>query len=495
MQQRGRISTLVLMLVMSALLCSAKADKSNEPSSASKSKASSVKPSSASKAKPETQADQPAARADDGQADIPLFPQQEVQDSADLNNGVTATANIAASPAPGKAAASGSGSVKVSGDSRLAKPVTDPATVPFGNADLGDAIIVGSNNPGPVSSFREASAGPSATGAPLGIGNPATPAVKPPATKPTLPKVAAKPAPKSQAAPNKPAAGAKPSAKQGAQSPAAKPKVPSKPVEQPADTAPNLEHYFADEEVVSGSVAAGDPGPSADPASGELEESSPPDRTQATEALIIGSASSRPSTQAKPRTLADAIQDKEEVGNAVPKVNPVQSILSLAAVLALFIALAAVYGKLKGRKINPAQRLNVIEEIGLGQGRQILIVEVMGDALVLGMTPQSINLLDKVPVDSFASDYRGSVDAILAREANQPRRWAERPAFRSELRSALNVPRATAQAVPSRQIRIGDLRADRRPVSAVHAVLPASDRQSKNELIDRIREQLQRLED
>lgn len=486
MRQEGRITTLVLMLGLSILLCSAKAEKSNTDT-AHKDKASSIKPQADPKRRlpDKAAADSPGTETT---ADIPLLPQDEA-DRANLQDGVTAKANIAASPAQPPAKSSGSGSIKVSLESRLSK-AADNTGMPIGPpAEAGDAIVVGSTLSALPSSFR---GGAVASSKPEG---PAPVAAKPPPGRESPPPAEPRPKPPqvagSSAAAQKAAAPPqRPVAPDGARSKATNPApAPS----QGAGEAAGLSAYFDSQDEALEPLADGEQEPAAahmvDPA--EVTD----DTSLNSGTLLIGSARVPGAAAGKGKTLADAIRDDGEEGSAVPEVNAWQSLLALAAVLALFVAAAALYARLKRRGTPQAPRLNVIEEIGLGQGRQILIVEVLGDALVLGMTPQSINLLDKVPVDSFASDYRGSVDAILAREAMQPRRWAERPAFRSELRSALNGPRASGVSAPARQFSLGELRRSRQPATPVHNLLPASDRQGKNELIDRIREQLQRLED
>jgi flagellar protein FliO/FliZ len=217
-------------------------------------------------------------------------------------------------------------------------------------------------------------------------------------------------------------------------------------------------------------------------------------------ALLIASAST-------PVKSANATEDagteaqplSSVVGRDVPQVNAWQSMLSLLAVLGLFIGLVHLYQRFRlgGKGTGSRKSLQVIETIGLGPGRQIVIVELQRDALVLGMTPHSINLLDKVPMQALDGSYRDTVDSIISRESTQPQRWAERPAFRMELGGAISMPRLSGMANGHGQpLTVAQLRQARATNgTAVHSVLAQDDHTTKAELIERIRQQLRHMED
>jgi flagellar biogenesis protein FliO len=208
------------------------------------------------------------------------------------------------------------------------------------------------------------------------------------------------------------------------------------------------------------------------------------------------------------------------VGSNLVTISPWRAVSMVLLVLALLFAGAWAAGKFKGVLPGSAKRsLAVIESITLAPGRQITIVELHGEVLVLGITPQSINLLDKLPLDRLSEDYSSTVQTIINRETTAlPAEWAKQPAFVA----GTHVPRLSAPAPrafvppPRERVSVGELRRARGfgggasmppPVRSmaynargvpyappVAAAGGSGARASKDELISRLHSQLRDLE-
>ena len=209
-------------------------------------------------------------------------------------------------------------------------------------------------------------------------------------------------------------------------------------------------------------------------------------------------------------TLSEVLKGEAEdpaLGMQVPGINPWRSMAVVLVCLALIFVGVAASKKLRGPFKLGKRAIAVIESISLGTGRQITIVEMGGCALVLGVTPQSINLLDKVPLGLMNEAYSGTVNAIINRESKAlPDDWAQRPIFSVPETAGpppLAQPLGTSTYGPTgRRISVGELRRSRAGghLDAAGLLRPpsgrlGSDRDTKAELIGRIRDQLDRLED
>lgn len=195
------------------------------------------------------------------------------------------------------------------------------------------------------------------------------------------------------------------------------------------------------------------------------------------------------------------------LGSQVPGISPWRSVAVVLVCLALLFIGIAASKKLRGPFKLGKRSLQVIENISLGTGRQITIVEMGESALILGVTPQSINLLDKVPLGLMNRAYQGTINAIINREREAlPEDWAQRPLF-----TVAEEPASPRLAPPlnretygptGRRVSVGELRRSR---GARHldetgllrppAGRPGLDLDTKSELISRIRAQLDRLEE
>ncbi|MCH7472663.1 FliO/MopB family protein [bacterium] len=224
-----------------------------------------------------------------------------------------------------------------------------------------------------------------------------------------------------------------------------------------------------------------------------------------------------------------------QLGSNIPRFNLWRTFLIFVGVLALAVIILRLVGWLRsGRGGAFKGKLSVIETVGLGPGRQIVIVEMHGQALVLGITPHSINLLDKVPMSELNGNYRGTVEEIIELQGTgAAESWNERPQFvaRTSL-SAISAdgghglpPHRHASPAPplkagnygpggKARMSVGELRRARAagaaalrgsefigwrarspaPQTATAAPQAVPDRESKTALIEQLRQQLAKLE-
>ena len=80
-----------------------------------------------------------------------------------------------------------------------------------------------------------------------------------------------------------------------------------------------------------------------------------------------------------------------------PFASLVQVILGLAVVLGAIVGVAWLFKRLSGGAMGGAGRVRVVGGAMVGQKERVVIVELEGEWLVLGVTPQQVNLLNKMP--------------------------------------------------------------------------------------------------
>ena len=90
--------------------------------------------------------------------------------------------------------------------------------------------------------------------------------------------------------------------------------------------------------------------------------------------------------------------------------------ISLAAVLLLVVALGWLFKKLTLR-LPGSQHIKVICSVPLGQRERLLVIEIQGKQRVIGVTPQSINMLfeleNSLPETKLASDFHTQLQSFL----------------------------------------------------------------------------------
>lgn len=234
--------------------------------------------------------------------------------------------------------------------------------------------------------------------------------------------------------------------------------------------------------------------------------------TDSTPVGVIRTTGSQQGDVESQPTLGQILEGNAEadtLGSQVPSISPWRSAAVVLMCLALvFVAIAAAKKGIKAPfSLGKEKSLKVIETISLGPGRQITIVEMGDNALILGMTPQNINLLDKVPLSAMDSDYQRTVNAIIAKESRAPKReWEERPSFDpagARATPSLAPPlKQGAYGASGKRISVSELRRVRaerveggRTYMAAQQSAQSSDQAAKAVLIGRIREHLSRLEE
>ncbi len=80
-----------------------------------------------------------------------------------------------------------------------------------------------------------------------------------------------------------------------------------------------------------------------------------------------------------------------------PLASLVQVILGLAVVLGAIVGVAWLFRRLSGGMMGAAGRLRVVGGAMVGQKERVVIVELEGEWLVLGVTASQVNLLSKMP--------------------------------------------------------------------------------------------------
>lgn len=90
--------------------------------------------------------------------------------------------------------------------------------------------------------------------------------------------------------------------------------------------------------------------------------------------------------------------------------------ISLAAVLLLVVGLGWLFKKLTLR-LPGSQHVKVICSVPLGQRERLLVIEIQGKQRVIGVTPQSINMLfeleNSLPETKLASDFHTQLQSFL----------------------------------------------------------------------------------
>jgi flagellar biogenesis protein FliO len=228
---------------------------------------------------------------------------------------------------------------------------------------------------------------------------------------------------------------------------------------------------------------------------------------------VIATRAHDTAADSKP-SLGEALRNADhKVGSQVPAL-PMWRVGLLLAVLAGGVLLAHYLKQRSGSHRFGLSQDNVIETIALAPGREIKLVELRGTVLVLGVTPQSINLLDRMPLELLEGSYQPTVQKIISREsATRQADWAARPRYAAvgggrpvsaslvpPLRSSYGPPPQGRMSVAElRRTRtggdrpggFGELRVSTRPSAPSTAAL---DSRSKAELIDNLRRQLEQLE-
>ncbi|WP_180961926.1 flagellar biosynthetic protein FliO [Salinivibrio kushneri] len=94
---------------------------------------------------------------------------------------------------------------------------------------------------------------------------------------------------------------------------------------------------------------------------------------------------------------------------AAPEVSIVTMLLSLGLVLGLIFALAWLLRRLKVPGLaQQSDGITIVSQLAVGQKERILVVDIHGEQLVVGVTANSVNVLktldNPIPTATSASD-------------------------------------------------------------------------------------------
>jgi flagellar protein FliO/FliZ len=87
-----------------------------------------------------------------------------------------------------------------------------------------------------------------------------------------------------------------------------------------------------------------------------------------------------------------------------PLMSLLQVVVGLAIVLFAIVGVAWLFRRLSGGMLPGSHRLRVVSGLMVGQRERVVIVELEGEWLVLGVTPQAVNLLTRLPRPDDADD-------------------------------------------------------------------------------------------
>ncbi|MBV8679036.1 MAG: flagellar biosynthetic protein FliO [Aquitalea sp.] len=106
-------------------------------------------------------------------------------------------------------------------------------------------------------------------------------------------------------------------------------------------------------------------------------------------AMLLSTSAWAATAMSAPAALAVA-------GSPTPFSSLLQVILGLAVVLGAIVGLAWLFRRMSGGMLGGSNRLRVVSGVLVGQREKVVIVELEGEWLVLGVTSHSVNLLTKM---------------------------------------------------------------------------------------------------
>lgn len=131
----------------------------------------------------------------------------------------------------------------------------------------------------------------------------------------------------------------------------------------------------------------------------------------ATAATTLSAEAVRPNRAVSREAVLNPGSDSSSGSMALGKI-----VISLALVILLVLGLGWLFKKLTLR-LPGSRHMKVICTLPLGQRERILIIEIQGKQRVIGVTPQSINLLfeleNPLPEEKLASDFHTQLQSFL----------------------------------------------------------------------------------
>ncbi|WP_214000050.1 flagellar biosynthetic protein FliO [Arsukibacterium sp.] len=168
----------------------------------------------------------------------------------------------------------------------------------------------------------------------------------------------------------------------------------------------------AEQEPPAGKEPSTGQAPSAEQESSAGQESSAEQKPSAEQEPSAGNEPSAEPRQGVPFQR----QDPPAARSPNSGISLTKIAISLAAVLLLVVALGWLFKKLTLR-LPGSQHVKVICSVPLGQRERLLVIEIQGKQRVLGVTPQSINMLfeleNSLPETKLASDFHTQLQSFL----------------------------------------------------------------------------------
>lgn len=139
---------------------------------------------------------------------------------------------------------------------------------------------------------------------------------------------------------------------------------------------------------------------------------SPADPAVQAETAELPATVTKPEPQVRPFQLTSPPAERSNSsGLSLGKIA-----ISLTAVLLLVVVLGWLFKKLTMR-LPGSQHVKVICSVPIGQRERLLVIEIQGKQRVLGVTPQSINMLfeleNSLPDTKLASDFHTQLQSFL----------------------------------------------------------------------------------
>ena len=105
-----------------------------------------------------------------------------------------------------------------------------------------------------------------------------------------------------------------------------------------------------------------------------------------------------------------------QVGQGVPQTAGLGGTLAaLLLVIGLILALAWLLKKLPGTGLRPLPGLRVVAALAVGPRERIVLVDVGGQQLLLGVTQHAVNLLHTLPEPLLDAPSQAGFAELLAR--------------------------------------------------------------------------------
>ncbi|MAR90583.1 MAG: flagellar biosynthetic protein FliO [Pseudomonadales bacterium] len=152
--------------------------------------------------------------------------------------------------------------------------------------------------------------------------------------------------------------------------------------------------------------------PANEPPAADVADRVVADRADTAGAVTANTSEAAPASEQSPQPvfrLKDEVEQSQGRGGGS---DVLTMLLGLTAVLALVLGLAWLSRRFNIGHASGGQSMVVRSALSLGPKEKLLLVEVQGEQLLLGVTPQSVNLILRYPnqsgAESSASDAGGA---------------------------------------------------------------------------------------